>query len=67
MLIPLISYAPFLVGMTIVEAAAFGVPTLMHNEETAIGAKDLLPQTARFETDMANPVAAADALVDIVR
>jgi len=37
-------------GMTIVEAAAFGVPTLLH--EGTIGAKDLLPIGARFETDV---------------
>ena len=34
--------------MTIVEAAAFGVPSLLHCG--TIGAKDLLPPAARFET-----------------
>ena len=34
--------------MTIVEAAAFGVPSLLHSG--TIGAKDLLPPAARFET-----------------
>ena len=53
--------------MTIVEAAAFGVPTLMHEELSSIGAKDLLPETARFEANMASVAATAEVLSDIVR
>ena len=56
----------FLVGMTMIEAAAFGVPTLMHKEESSIGAKDLLPRAARFETDMADVATASAALAYIV-
>jgi hypothetical protein len=53
--------------MTIVEAAAFGVPTLMHNDRASIGAKDLLPESARFEADMADVETTADALAALVR
>jgi hypothetical protein len=53
--------------MTIVEAAAFGVPTLMHNESSSIGAKDLLPESARFVADMADVVSTANVLGSLVR
>ena len=36
--------------MTILEAAAFGVPTMMHTG--TIGAKDRLDQSARFDVDL---------------
>eukprot|EP01043_Picozoa_sp_COSAG02_P011577 COSAG02_NODE_428_length_22489_cov_4.690219_13_plen_81_part_00 len=57
----------FVAGMTIVEAAAFGVPTLMHNESSSIGAKDLLPESARFVADMADVAATANVLGSLVR
>eukprot|EP01052_Picozoa_sp_SAG31_P014579 SAG31_NODE_911_length_11071_cov_16.862195_3_plen_272_part_00 len=47
-------------GMTIVEAASFGVPTLLHTG--TIGAKDLIPPTGRFETSMDDISAAGAAL-----
>eukprot|EP01044_Picomonas_judraskeda_P031212 COSAG03_NODE_11550_length_587_cov_0.790984_1_plen_81_part_01 len=53
--------------MTIVESAAFGVPTLTHSGALSIGATDLLPETARFEADMTDVEGAAGALAALVR
>ena len=50
--------------MTIAEAAAFGVPTLLHHG--TIGAKDLLPPCARFDTDMEDVAVAGEALASVV-
>lgn len=47
--------------MTIAEAAAFGVPTLLHHG--TIGAKDLLPEVARFDTDMADVAVAGEVML----
>ena len=55
------------IGMTIVEAAAFGVPTLMHEDASAIGAKDLLPAEARFEANMNDVTTASGVLAGLVR
>lgn len=53
--------------MTIIEAAAFGVPTLMDQGISSIGAKDLLPEAARFEANMTDVAATADVLAGLVR
>ena len=52
-------------GMTIVEAAAFGAPTLL-DTNASIGAEDRLYGSNRFNVDMSNEVVASKFLKELL-